>query len=132
MAKRGRPRKALDEVAAEITRQMEEQWKLNAEKFVSVSKEMAEEVCEELRTSRKQVTGEYAKGWTVTEDIRRDGYGGKFVAYIVHNKDSYRLTHLLNNGHATVTGGWVNGDEHITKAYVKIPERLAKKIKENL
>ena len=58
-------------------------------------------------TSPKGPTGNYAKGWTVSN------INGKKV---VHNKTDYQLTHLLEYGHVKVNGGRVEAKPHIRPA----------------
>lgn len=131
-AKRGRPSKKFANAAAEIQRQIDEAWANQSEKVVARTAIIAREIVEELKTKAPKETGQYASGWTYRREERSDGFGGKMVVYIVHNKDRYQLTHLLNNGHATVSGGWVNGDQHITKIYKTVPKRLLEAIEEEL
>lgn len=58
-----------------------------------------------LRTkSPVGATGDYAKGWRVKK------VGTK---RIVHNATEYRLTHLLEKGHATRDGGRTTAQPHI-------------------
>lgn len=57
-------------------------------------------------------TGEYAKGWTVTNEKKPH-----YMSAIIYNKKMPGLTHLLEFGHALVIGGRnvgkVEGREHI-------------------
>ena len=55
--------------------------------------------------------GKYAKGWRK----KKDGTG-----YVVHITTDYRLTHLLEKGHAKRNGGRTKAEPHISDA-----ERLA-------
>ncbi len=69
------------------------------------SKSIAEKAVETLKaTSPKGSTGKYAKGWAIST------INGK---YLVHNKTSYQLSHLLEYGHAKVNGGRTESKPHI-------------------
>lgn len=66
---------------------------------------VAKDGAEELKTtSPVGATGDYRKGWSIKKD--------KSGKCIIYNK-KYQLTHLLENGHAKVSGGRVPGQPHI-------------------
>ena len=130
--KRGRPAKGFANAAAEIQRQIDEAWSKQSGRVIARTEEVAKEIVEEIKAKSPEKTGDYRKGWDWRREERADGYGGKMVVYIVYNKDRYNLTHLLNNGHATRNGGWVNGDQHITKIYKTVPKKLLDAAKEEL
>ena len=73
-------------------------------------KETAKSVVQNLRATSPKETGDYAKGWRVSQ------IGTKQV---IHNKTNYQLTHLLENGHAKVNGGRVAAKVHIRPAEEK-------------
>lgn len=56
--------------------------------------------------------GRYAKGWRV----KKDAESPYTVSVVVHNETDYQLTHLLENGHATVDGGRTQAIPHIRVA----------------
>lgn len=62
----------------------------------NIMSETAKETADELRRispkGKGARGGAYARSWTVKQDKRNHHY-------IVHNKDHYRLTHLLEYGH---------------------------------
>lgn len=60
-----------------------------------VLKDASDETAKDLRNTSPQRTGKYASGWTVK--VSNGAEGTK--VYTVHNATSYRLTHLLENGH---------------------------------
>ncbi len=70
-------------------------------------KEVAQETVEELKQTSPKKTGDYRKGWT-TKKVR--------TAQVIHNKTEYRLTHLLEKGHAKRGGGRVAAIPHIAPA----------------
>ena len=56
---------------------------------------IAKESVEKLKSPSPHNTGDYARGWAL-KDFNRNG---KIASVVVHNKTSYQLTHLLENGH---------------------------------
>lgn len=66
-------------------------------------------------------TGEYNKSWTMTRES-----GALSFEKIVHNKKHYRLTHLLENGHATSNGGRTRAFPHIAPVQEKANQELLK------
>lgn len=110
--------------AAAIEAQINEVWAKQNGKLLAKAEGIASSVVDDLQVKSPKRTGAYARSWTYREEMRSNGFGGKFKVYIVHNKEHYQLTHLLNNGHATRDGGWVNGDKHITKVYETIPAKM--------
>lgn len=66
-------------------------------------KEAAEEIAQEIRNKALSLWpgSDYPKNWTVSKEKG---------SYIVHNKKTYRLAHLLNNGHRIIKNGRVVGE----------------------
>ena len=66
------------------------------------SEEAAITICNIIRNNAMSLWpgSEYPKNLTYTEDKH---------GYIVHNKKTYRLAHLLNNGHRIIKNGRVVG-----------------------
>ena len=91
-------------------------------------KEVAKECAKELKNSSPKKSGNYRKGWRATTTY--DGRGGIHV--VVHNKEHYRLTHLLEDGHAKVKGGRVEGIPHIQPAEDNAAKKLAQRIEASL
>lgn len=93
-------------------------------------KEVARESVEDLKavrsfSSKGHPTGEYSNDWTwKVEPVKR--YTRKVTVY---NEDHYRLTHLLESGHAKYlwgksTGQSVRGFPHIEPVSEKASEHL--------
>ncbi|MFD1885582.1 HK97 gp10 family phage protein [Paenibacillus wenxiniae] len=101
----------IDSLARDIMGQFTE-WTETVTRSVDKKvKESAESLREEISTKSPKKTGAYAKGWAVKP--QRSGGQQK---YVVHNKDRYQLTHLLEKGHAKRKGGRVAAIPHIVPA----------------
>lgn len=88
---------------------------------------VGKETVKELKQTSPKRTGDYAKGWT--QKVEKERLGSKLTVY---NKTRYQLTHLLEKGHAKVSGGFVNGKPHIKPAQDKAERKAMEIIKEGI
>ena len=93
-------------------------------------KETAKEAVDELKTAGdfKNKSGDYRKGWSVKTESATLG----IQKQIVHNKKHYRLTHLLEYGHAKPNGGRVKAFPHIATVEESLADKVEKKLREKL
>jgi predicted phage-related endonuclease len=98
---------SIDDLSNQIARELQRYANVVAEDVDTAAEEVANNLVEELKDSGPKLTGNYRKGWTV-KNVRG--------VRVVHNKTKYRLTHLLEKGHAKVGGGRVAAIPHIRPA----------------
>lgn len=82
---------------------------------------------DELRKTSPKKTGAYARNWAVT--TTENPRNGVYTA-TVHNKKHYRLTHLLEYGHAFVNGGRARAFPHIKPAEQNAVRQFTQKVEE--
>lgn len=85
------------------------------------------ETVRELKKTSPKDRGNYSKGWK--KKLETDRFGKKLIVY---NKEHYRLTHLLEKGHAKVNGGRTKAIPHIKPAQDKAVKNTVKEIKRRL
>ena len=73
-------------------------------------------------------TGKYKKSWTV----KRQRETSNTLEVVVHSRNRYQLTHLLEKGHAKRGGGRVKAIPHIAPAEQKGIRELEEGIKRGL
>ena len=83
-----------------------------AEDIKQAVRETAEVVRDEIEQTAPRDTGAYAKSWAV----KKQKESPKVLSVVVHSKNRYQLTHLLEFGHAKRGGGRVAARPHIAKA----------------
>ena len=74
------------------------------------AKETAKETAEKLKQASPKRTGKYAKDWKYK---RTTVPGVNGPVWVVYNDKHYRLTHLLEKGHAKRGGGRTPAIKHI-------------------
>lgn len=70
------------------------------------------------------VTGAYSRSWSSKTEEKRGG-----VKVTVYNKKHYRLTHLLEHGHAKRGGGRVPAYVHIKPVEEEVADNVVKEIR---
>jgi len=99
-----------DLLGKEIARILNEYKDEVDEIVVDTTNDVIKEAKNELITvSPKGETGDYANGWKISLSQKGKNFFGKAV----WNKKCYRLTHLLEFGHATKNGGHIAAQPHI-------------------
>ena len=88
-------------------------------------KDVAKETVKEVKRRSPVRSGAYKKSWGQTQIY--EGPGG--IRITIHNKKHYRLTHLLENGHALKSGGRTRAFPHIKPAEDFAARDLEKKVK---
>ena len=103
----------LDEYASEVSESVKD----------SV-KQVAKETVREVKSRSPVRFGNYKKGWgqtTISDTPTK-------IVISVHNRKHYRLTHLLENGHAKVGGGRTKSYPHIAPAERFAERELQRKV----
>ena len=91
----------------------------------AIQKQANEDV-RELKTTSPKKTGKYAAGWA--QKVVKNNVSAYDV--VVYNKEKPGLTHLLENGHAKVNGGFVPGIQHIKPVEEESNNKLLEKVEE--
>jgi sugar-specific transcriptional regulator TrmB len=113
----------IGNLAAEINRQLALYANQTDESVQRIAEEVSREGAEMLKAESPKRYGDYAGSWTVKKV-------GK--VFVIHNKDHYRLTHLLEKGHAKVNGGRVPARVHIAPVEEKVVERFEDELRREL
>ena len=114
---------SIDEMGNAIQKEFEEYVELTTEEVKKICKEVADDCKDKIQETAPVDTGKYKKSWGITEtESKRLG-----VTYTVHSKTRYRLTHLLEFGHAKRGGGRTKAIPHISKGETLAIKELKEK-----
>ena len=119
----------IDQLAAEIAKGLAEYSQDVVEKVNVSSEAVGKAAVKQLKqTSPKRPgSGKYAKSWA----MKTEPEVGQPHKRIVHVKaPHYRLTHLLEKGHAKVGGGRVEGKPHIRPAEEEVIREFTAAVEE--
>lgn len=107
-------------------------WKGTIE-YEDIIRKASEEFAEELKKASHSLlggTGEYAESWTY--DMHKDKYDNPYG--VVHNKEHYRLTHLLEHGHVSANQhgeyGRVAPKPHIKQQFDLVKDKFIDDMKD--
>ena len=118
------------DLAADIMREIESYNEALAFEIDSASLDAARKIRNELIETSPKDTGDYAADWAVKEVTGKKRYKYRMGTskYVVHNRENYQLTHLLEEGHATKDGtSRVPAQPHIEPVEMEyVPKYLAK------
>lgn len=125
----------IDDLAKEVTKTLEEFAEATDEVVEKAVTDTAKEALEELKNASPPGSGQfsswndYNKGWKITQTKTDRKYHRKAT---IHNVDKYRLTHLLEKGHALVKGGRTRAFPHIAPVAEKAEDKLMENIKKGI
>lgn len=90
--------------------------------------EVARESASTLRHTSPRKTGKYANNWKVKNEKKRI-----YTSAVVYNDDpTFRISHLLENGHATRNGGRTAPREHIYPVNEHAQEEAVSRVKKKI
>ena len=117
----------IDQLAAEIAKGLAEYSQDVVEKVNVSSEKVGKAAVKRLKQTSPKRYGNYAKSWT----MKTEKAIGQPHTRIIHAKaPHYRLTHLLEYGHAKVGGGRVEGRPHIRPAEEEVIREFTREVEE--
>lgn len=119
---------SVDDLSTVIKRELEEYCTFTAEEVKQIVEEVGENVKNEIQEKAPVDTGAYRKSWKVTK--AKETATSKSV--VVHSEKRYRLTHLLEKGHAKRGGGRVAAKVHIAPAEANAEKQLIERVERSL
>ena len=118
---------SIDQLAAEIAKGLAEYSQDVVEKVNVSSEKVGKAAVKRLKQTSPKRYGNYAKSWA----MKTEPEVGQPHKRIVHVKaPHYRLTHLLEHGHAKVGGGRVEGIPHVRPAEEEVIREFTREVEE--
>ena len=101
---------------------------VSTETVKNAVKKAGNTVKKEVSANAPKKSGKYKKSFTVTKQKET----AESLTVVIHSKNRYQLTHLLEKGHAKRGGGRVEGIPHIAPAEEKGIRQLTGEIERGL
>ena len=121
-------RVSADRMAEAVMEGLLEYAELAADVMKDCVKKAGNTVKKETQAGAPVRTGKYKKSWAV----KRQRETSNTLEMVVHSRNRYQLTHLLEKGHAKRGGGRVRAIPHIAPAEEKGIRELEEEIKRGL
>lgn len=119
---------SVDGLADAIMANLKEYAGLSADEMKKAIHRAGKTVKKEIEATAPVDSGEYAKSWAVKATKETP----TALTVTVYSRNQYRLTHLLEHGHAKRNGGRVPGKAHIAPAEEKGEKQLLSEIERSL
>lgn len=119
---------SVENLSPAVRRQLEEYCSFTADEVKQIVGEVGESVKKEIMENAPVDTGAYRKSWRVTKESET----ATSMSVVVHSEKRYRLTHLLEKGHAKRGGGRVAAKVHIAPAEANAEKQLIEKVERSL
>ncbi len=116
----------IEDLSKEIMKELDEYKKTTTDGVKKSVRKISNFVKREISSKAPKDRGKYSKGWRV----KKTKETGKTLSMTVYTPTGYRLSHLLEYGHAKRGGGRVSARVHIKPAEDEGIKRLEKEIKE--
>ena len=118
----------IDGLASAVMEELNQYAKHSTKEVKQIVEEVAKETKEEIQANAPQKSGKYSKSWAV----KKMNENSTRLNVVVHSRNKYQLTHLLEFGHAKRNGGRVSARPHIEQAEQNAIKRMEEKIQEVL
>ena len=119
---------SIDEMDNAIMEELEKYADLATDELKAAVKETAASVRKDIQAGAPVDTGKYKKSWSV-KNVREDS---ESIELVVHSRNRYQISHLLEHGHAKRGGGRVAAKPHIASAEQRGNEKLVQTIEQKL
>lgn len=118
----------IDQLAAAVMDGLKEYADLATEDLKKAVRKAGTSVKKDIQENAPKDTGTYAKSWAV----KKIKESSNSLELVVHSRNRYQLSHLLEFGHAKRGGGRVSGEAHIAPAEERAVETLEQEIEKAL
>ena len=118
----------IDQLAAAVMEGLTEYADLAADELKKAVKKAGNSVKKDIQEGAPKDTGTYAKSWSV-KNVKETSNS---IELVVHSRNRYQLSHLLEFGHAKRGGGRVPGRAHIAPAEERAGRTLEQEIEKAL
>ena len=115
---------SIDNLSTLIANELQQYSDEVAQEVKQICKDVSNEMTENIKNDSPKDKGKYAKGWA-----NKIAYEDKDnIRITTYNKTDNQLTHLIENGHAKINGGRVEGKVHIANNEEKAKKELVERI----
>lgn len=115
-------------LTAAIAEELEKYAEVTGEEVKQIAKEVSADTVKEIKGSAPKRTKKYSASWKSKKQYETSTKSG----FVIYSKDHYRLTHLLEKGHAKRNGGRVSAIPHLGPAEEKAVKEFERRLRKEL